>query len=136
MKKTQMRTEQLNNTPKTELMTDTVDQSIAQRAKENMLSVAELDSICVIFRVLADPTRMKIVLGLLSGAMCVNQLMEICDGTQSAISHQLRILRDNKIVKCKRIGQSIEYSLADIHVREIVEMGVAHLRCNADKSEA
>ena len=108
----------------------------AQRAKESVLSALDVEKICNIFRVLADPTRMKIVLGLLNGDMCVNHLMEVCGGTQSGVSHQLRILRDNKIVKAKRMGQSVEYSISDTHVRDIVEMGVAHLHCEAGKNEA
>ena len=96
---------------------------------KKVLSVADIEKICNIFRILADPTRMKIVFALMDKSACVNQLLEYCDGTQSAISHQLRILRDNKIVKAKRMGQSVEYSIADSHVREIVEMGVAHIHC-------
>ena len=108
----------------------------AQRAKEGVLSPSDVEKICNVFRVLADPTRMKIVLGLLNGDMCVNHLMEVCGGTQSGVSHQLRVLRDNKIVKAKRMGQNVEYSIADGHVREIVEMAVAHLHCAAEKAEA
>ena len=107
-----------------------------QRAKEGVLNSLDVEKVCNIFRILADPTRMKIVLGLLHGDMCVNHLMEFCDGTQSAISHQLRILRDNKIVKAKRMGQSVEYSISDAHVREIVGMGVAHIQCVTDASDA
>ena len=109
---------------------------MAQRVKEGVLSSSDVEKVCNIFRVLADPTRMKIVLGLFRGDMCVNHLMEVCGGTQSGVSHQLRILRDNQIVKAKRIGQSVEYSIADAHVREIVEMGVAHLCCVTEDAEA
>ena len=104
----------------------------AQRAKEHILGNAETEQICAIFRVLADPTRMKIVLGLLEGDMCVYHLLEICDSTKSALSHQLRILKDNNIVKARRFGKNIEYSIADMHVREIVEKGVAHLHCEKE----
>ena len=107
----------------------------AQQAAAGVLSTSDVEKVCNVFRVLADPTRMKIVLGLLSGDMCVNNLLETCGGTQSGVSHQLRILRDNQIVKAKRKGQSVEYSIADTHMRDIVEMGVAHLCC-AEKAEA
>ncbi len=100
-----------------------------QRAREGILSSVEVEALCVMFRMLADPTRMKIVLGLMKGDMCVNQLMDVCEGTQSAVSHQLRVLRDNKIVKARRMGQNVEYSIADEHVHQIVEMSVAHLAC-------
>ena len=92
-------------------------------------SQEDVEQVCTVYRMLAEPTRMKIVLALLSGDMCVYHLTEQCGGTQSGISHQLRILRDNKIVKAKRLGQSVEYSLADAHVRSIVELGLEHLHC-------
>ncbi len=92
-------------------------------------SQEEVEEVCTIFRMLAEPTRMKIVLALLEGDMCVHHLTERCAGTQSAISHQLRILRDNKIVKAKRLGQSVEYSLADAHVQSIVKIALEHLHC-------
>ena len=109
-----------------------LSKATAQRAREEVLSSVDTESLCAMFRMLADPTRMKIVLGLMQGAMCVNQLMEVCDGTQSAVSHQLRVLRDNKIVKAKRMGQNVEYSIADEHVYQIVEMSVKHLMCLQD----
>ena len=104
----------------------------AQRAKEHILGSTEAEKICAIFRVLADPTRIKIVLGLLEGDMCVYHLTEVCDGTQSGVSHQLRVLRDNNIVKAKRIGQTVEYSLADEHVRKLLEISIAHLACEGE----
>ena len=100
-----------------------------QRARENVLGVAEVEKICQIFRVLSDPSRFKIVNALLNGDMCVYHLVEVCDGTQSAVSHQLRVLRDNKIVKAKRFGQNVEYSIADGHIRNIIQMGIEHLAC-------
>ncbi|MBR1974243.1 MAG: helix-turn-helix transcriptional regulator [Clostridia bacterium] len=104
----------------------------AQRAKEGVLNASDVEHVCKIFRMLAEPNRMKIVLGLLNGDMCVYHLTKICDSTQSAVSHQLRILRDNNIVKAKRIGQSVEYSIADGHIREIIEAGIQHLACKGE----
>lgn len=102
------------------------------RAKEGILSLSDTQKIGEIFRVLADPTRLRIVLALLHGEMCVYHLAEVCDGTHSAISHQLRVLRDNKIVKAKRYGKNVEYSLADEHVYEIVTLAVKHLACDEE----
>ena len=106
-----------------------------QRAREGVLSASGVEKVCVVFRILADPTRMKIVMGLMQGDMCVNRLLEVCGGTQSAVSHQLRVLRDNKIVQAKRMGQNVEYSIADEHVRTIVEMSIAHLYCASEFGE-
>ena len=100
-----------------------------RRAKEGALSSGDIEQVCKIFRLLAEPSRMKIVAALLSGEMCVYHLTEVCGGTVSAVSHQLRILRDNGIVKSKRFGKNIEYSIADAHVEKIISMGVAHVHC-------
>lgn len=104
------------------------------RARARMLGAEDLEKACGIFRMLSEPSRMKIVLALLEGEMCVFHLAEVCGGTFSGVSHQLRILRDNGIVKAKRLGKNIEYSLADVHVREIVEMGRAHLACEVEEA--
>ena len=104
----------------------------AQRAKEGILITADVEQICQIFRILSDPTRMKIVLALLEGEMCVYHLAEVCDATVSGVSHQLRILRDNKVVKAKRYGKNVEYSIADEHVHEIIKMGIKHSMCDRD----
>lgn len=103
-----------------------------RRFAEETLSGDEVEQVCRIFHMLAEPSRLKIVLALLKGNMCVYHLTEACNSTQSGVSHQLRILRDNKIVRAERMGKSVEYSLADEHIREIVETGVAHLRCEAE----
>ena len=104
------------------------EKSVAS-AQEHMLKEEALRKMCGIFRILGEPSRMKIVLALLEGETCVYHLTQICGGSFSSVSHQLRILRDNGIVKTRRIGKNIEYSIADEHVREMVEMGKAHLDC-------
>ena len=104
-------------------------EKVVQRVKEDGILTSDVEKISKIFRVLADTSRLKIVMALLKGEACVYHLTEICNSTQSAVSHQLRILRDNKIVCAKRLGQAVEYSIADTHIREIVEIGKAHLHC-------
>ena len=103
-----------------------------QKAKENLLSSTEVEKICKIFHLLADPNRFKIVQTLLQGEHCVYHLCEICQSNVSAVSHQLRLLKDNHIVKARKFGKNVEYSIADAHVKEIIEMGIRHLSC-ADK---
>lgn len=104
-----------------------------QRVKEDIMLPSEIEKMAKIFQVLSDPNRLKIVLSLLKGDMCVYHLVEVCESSQSSVSHQLRILRDYQIVKAKRLGKSVEYSIADEHIREIVEMGKAHLVCELEK---
>ena len=100
-----------------------------QRAKEEILSGSDVEKICNIFQILSMPSRLKIVLALLNGEMCVYHLTEVCGGTVSSVSHQLRILRDNCIVKAKRFGKNVEYSIIDEHVCKIILMAVEHLSC-------
>ena len=107
-----------------------------ERAKEHILAGSDVEKICGIFRMLADPTRMKVVLALMQGEMCVYHLAEVSNSTVSGVSHQLRVLRDNKIVKAKRFGKNVEYSIADEHVREIVEKGIEHLTCAWEEHDA
>ncbi|MBQ8320577.1 MAG: helix-turn-helix transcriptional regulator [Clostridia bacterium] len=98
-------------------------------AKREALSEEQLGRVCNVFRVLGEPSRMKIVLALTGGEMCVYHILQAVGGTQSGVSHQLRVLKDNRIVRSRREGQNILYSLADDHIVEIVAMGRAHMDC-------
>ena len=102
---------------------------VAELVKAHEVGGESIVEVCKIFQLLSEPSRLKIVLALFQGNMCVYHLTEACGGTVSGVSHQLRLLRDNKIVSARRMGKNIEYSLADNHVREIVEMALAHLQC-------
>lgn len=108
-------------------------EAAVQRAREGILSGADVEKISKIFQMLSDPGRLKIVLALLNGEMCVYHLTEISGGSFSGVSHQLRVLRDNGVVRSKRMGKNVEYSIADTHVRKIVEMGVEHLKCTEER---
>ena len=104
-------------------------EEIVNKSKMKALSAEELEKAGRIFFLLSEPSRLKIVLALLNGALCVHHITEISGGTTSAVSHQLRLLRDNQLVTAKKIGKNVEYSLADGHIREIVEACAAHLEC-------
>ena len=81
-----------------------------------------------IFKALSDPSRLKIVLALLNREHCVCDIAVICNQTDSAISHQLRILRALKIVKNRRDGKTIYYSLDDDHVVSLIDMSLDHVK--------
>jgi ArsR family transcriptional regulator len=100
-----------------------------RRIQEHLLKGDEIQTVCTVFKLLAEPNRFKIVHALLDGELCVYHLAEITDSTVSATSHQLRVLKDNAIVRAKRIGKNVEYSLAGEHIREIVLLAVEHLLC-------
>ena len=104
-----------------------------EKAKKKAFSPSDIEKVCKVFQILSEPSRFKLVLALLNGGMCVRHLAEVSGGTISAVSHQLRVLRDNGIVVATRRGQNKEYALADEHIREMVEMGVEHLQCGDGK---
>ena len=79
-----------------------------------------------IFSSLADSTRFKILVALTESELCVCDLVELCAVSQSAVSHQLRLLRDRGIVRARRQGQHIVYSLDDEHVRTLIISGIEH----------
>ncbi len=105
----------------------------AQRAKEGILAHTDVQRVCNVFRMLADPTRMKIILALMQGEMCVYHLAEVANATVSGISHQLRVLRDSNLVATKRFGKNVEYSIADDHVRKIANIAIEHLTCKKEE---
>ena len=80
-----------------------------------------------LYKIFGDSTRIKILFALKNCQMTVNDIAENLKMTQSAISHQLRILKANKLVKFRRDGKSLIYSLDDEHVEKILNMGLAHL---------
>ena len=102
----------------------------AESVCDNSISGVEAvraERICDVFRMLSEPSRLKIVLTLLSGELCVYHILQAVGGTQSALSHQLRVLKDNRVVQARRVGQNIYYSLADEHVKQIIECGMDHI---------
>ena len=94
---------------------------------EKMPDEEELYDLADLFKVFGDSTRIRILFVLFEAEVCVCDLAEALNMTQSAVSHQLRILKQNKLVKSRREGKSIFYSLADGHVRTIIDQGRAHI---------
>ena len=102
----------------------------AQRAKANMPGEEEIAKVASAFKSISEPCRLKILFALRQGEMCVLHIVEAVGGTQSAVSHQLRLLKANGIVKSRREGQNILYSLDDEHVLAVLELACAHLQCH------
>lgn len=102
---------------------------------ENLLKIVnvtipaetELYDLAELFKIFGDSTRIRILYVLFEAEVCVCDLAEALNMTQSAISHQLRILKQNKLVKSRREGKSVFYSLADDHVRTIIDQGREHI---------
>ena len=92
--------------------------------KETLIHIAEL------FKGFADPTRVHILCLLLtSEELCVTDIAEKTEVSQSAVSHQLRLLKQMHLIKSRREGKNMHYSLADDHVRTILQMGLEHAMC-------
>jgi DNA-binding transcriptional ArsR family regulator len=80
-----------------------------------------------LFKVFADTTRIKILYALMNGELCVADIAETVGATQSAVSHQLRILKQARLVKFQRDGKNVVYSLADDHVYTVLAQGMTHI---------
>ena len=102
-------------------------ENLLKIVNEKMPEETELYDLAELFKVFGDSTRMRTLFVLFEAEVCVCDLAEALNMTQSAISHQLRILKQNKLVKSRREGKSVFYSLADDHVRTIVDQGREHI---------
>ena len=107
------------------------------RAKINMLEAETIDSLSKLFKVLGDPTRIKILWALNVHDLCVLDICEVLGMTKSAVSHQLGTLKEARLVKARREGKEVYYSLDDEHVKEIFETGIVHVshRCREGEKE-
>ncbi|MDO4473634.1 MAG: metalloregulator ArsR/SmtB family transcription factor [Eubacteriales bacterium] len=104
-----------------------VHEDLLRIVDEKMPDEEELYDLAELFKVFGDSTRIRILFVLFEAEVCVCDLAETLHMTQSAVSHQLRILKQNKLVKSRREGKSIFYSLADGHVRTIIDQGREHI---------
>ena len=100
------------------------------RAKDEAIDDALLERLSRTYKVLGDPTRLKIVMALDGGEMCVCDLAAFVGVSESAVSHQLRHLKDLALVKSRRHGQTLYYSLDDQHVSDLISIGLEHLTEN------
>lgn len=102
-------------------------EDLLQVVREKLPAEDDLYDLAELFKVFGDSTRIRILFVLFEAEVCVCDLAEALQMTQSAISHQLKILKQNKLVKGRREGKSVFYSLADDHVRTIIAQGLEHI---------
>ena len=100
---------------------------IVARLRSDLPDDEVLYDLSELFRVFGDTTRIKILYALYGAELCVFDIAQLLGMTQSAVSHQLRILKNNKLVKFRREGKTVFYALDDDHVRAILSMGMEHL---------
>jgi DNA-binding transcriptional ArsR family regulator len=105
-----------------------INEKVVKEVKSAMLNDDEFYRLSENFKVISDPTRIKILYALSKGELCVCDLATILKMKQSAISHQLRILKDTRLVKFRKEGKVVYYSLIDKHVMKLLDRGVKHAK--------
>ena len=95
--------------------------------RKQMPDEDDLYDLAELYKVFGDSTRIKILYVLFAAELCVYDIAQLLGMTQSAVSHQLRILKNNKLVKFRREGKTVFYALDDDHVRAILSLGMEHL---------
>ena len=104
-----------------------VHEDVVKAVTAKMPDEDELYDLAEIFKVFGDSTRIKILYVLFESEMCVCDIAELLGMTQSAISHQLRALKNARLVKARREGKTVFYALADDHVKTIIDQGLEHV---------
>lgn len=98
------------------------------KVKVNNIAREDIQDLSEIFKLFADETRLRIICAILNTELCVCDLCEILDLNQSAVSHQLQLLRNSKLVKYRKEGKQVFYSLEDEHIESIIKMALAHIK--------
>ena len=111
------------------------DPVIVKKVQAQMLEENQLSAVSDFFKVLGDETRMRIINALSHGELCVSDMAAALEMTQSAVSHQLKLLRMAHQVKARREGKSIYYSLDDQHVIDILDEALIHIRHKMKETE-
>lgn len=90
------------------------------------MDIELIEKVSEFFKALSDPTRLKIITTLFSGVKCVGEIAEAVGMTQSAVSHQLRTLKNARIIRSKKVGKNVYYSLVECHVEKIIRDSLEH----------
>ena len=107
---------------------DCINKDNVQKVKSKMFADAFLFKVADSFRILGDSTRIKLLNALSHGELCVCDLANLLSMSQSATSHQLRVLRESNHIKARKKGKIVYYSVKDRHILEIMEKGIKHAR--------
>lgn len=104
------------------------DSERLEEARESLLGEEMSMDLAQVFKVLADPTRVRLISLLAEKELFVGELAKLLDMTLSAVSHHLRLLRQLRLVKARRQGRHVYYSLSDDHVKDVYELGLEHVK--------
>lgn len=107
---------------------NTIHSEIIEKARDEMPDEEILYDMAELFKIFGDTTRIRILYALSSSEMCVCDIAALLNMTQSAISHQLRLLKQASLVKYRRSGRTVYYSLCDDHIKTIFEQGLSHVQ--------
>lgn len=105
-----------------------VHESVVSEVMSEMPGDEDLYDLAELFKVFGDTTRIKILYALFEAELCVCDIAQLLSLTQSAVSHQLRVLKNARLVKPRRDGKTVFYSLADDHVRKVIAQGMEHIK--------
>lgn len=108
--------------------TTVIHGDVIKKVQDHMLDGKILEDLAGFFSLFGHPTRVRILQALLISEMCVCDISYTLNMSQSAVSHQLRLLRDSNLVKSRRSGKSVYYSLSDLHINEIMNQGLTHIQ--------
>ena len=108
--------------------TEYVNEKAVQEVTSRMLDNKTVLKVAEIFKIFGDSTRVKILFALYQKELCVCDLSALLGMTHSAISHQLRLLRSSNLVKFRKDGKIVYYSLADDHIIKLIDMGIKHAK--------
>ena len=103
-------------------------EEIVEKVRQELPDEDTLYDLSELFRIFGDSTRIRILYVLFEAEMCVCDIAALLGMTQSAISHQLRALKNARLVKARREGKTVFYSLADDHVKTIIDQGIEHVK--------
>lgn len=106
---------------------DVIHAEVVEKVKKNMPDIDLLMDLADFFKVFSDSTRVRILVALSEETMCVCDIACLLNMTKSSISHQLRILRQANLVKTRKKGKNVYYTLKDDHVKEIISVGLEHI---------
>lgn len=104
-----------------------IHENLVHQIEDGMPEEDMIQGLAEFYKVFGDTTRIKILCVLFQSELCVCDIAEVTGMTQSAISHQLRILKQMKLVKNRREGKTVFYSLADAHIQSILNQGMEHI---------
>ena len=104
-----------------------IHEDVVEKVRKQMPSEEKLIQTAELLKVFGDPTRIKIICALMKEEMCVCDLSALLEVSQSAVSHQLKTLKQTRLVKYRRVGKVVYYSLDDDHIGKIFEAGYEHV---------